>query len=142
MNEKILIAEGIPAKTGKNGWYEFFVRLDLPRIPAPLPDGGVDYGNIEAFEMVEEGQKLAVYHPAEKGVDGKNVFGEVLQAGKGVEKKLLKGKGFTIEPDGVTYISKLNGKFEYVNGKMIISNMIIVREDVRSEERRVGKECL
>ena len=130
MNEKILIAEGIPAKTGKNGWYEFFVRLDLPRIPAPLPDGGVDYVNIEAFEMVEEGQKLAVYHPAEKGVDGKNVFGEVLQAGKGVEKKLLKGKGFTIEPDGVTYISKLNGKFEYVNGKMIISNMIIVREDV------------
>lgn len=130
MNEKILIAEGIPAKTGKNGWYEFFVRLDLPRIPAPLPDGGVDYVNIEAFEMVEEGQRLAVYHPAQKGVDGKNVFGEVLQAGKGVEKKQLKGKGFTIAPDGVTYISKLNGKFEYLNGKMIISNMIIVREDV------------
>ena len=52
MNEKILIAEGTPAKTGENGWYEFFVRLDLPRIPAPLPDGGVDYVNIEAFEMV------------------------------------------------------------------------------------------
>lgn len=130
MNEKILIAEGIPAKAGENGWYEFFVRLDLPRIPAPLPDGGVDYVNIEAFEMVEEGQKLAVYHPARKGVDGKNVFGEVLQAGKGVEKKQLKGKGFTIATDGVTYISKLNGKFEYLNGKMIISNMIIVREDV------------
>ncbi len=130
MNEKILIAEGTPAKPGKNGWYEFFVRLDLPRIPAPLPDGGVDYVNIEAFEMVEEGEKIAVYHPAQKGVDGKNVFGEVLHASKGIEKKPIKGKGFTIAPDGVTYISKLNGKFEYLNGKIIISNMIIVREDV------------
>lgn len=130
MNEKILIAEGTPAQTGKDGWYEFFVRLDLPRIPAPLPDGGVDYVNIEAFEMVDEGEKLAVYHPAQNGTDGQNVFGEVLHGNKGVEKKPLKGKGFYIAPDGVTYISRLNGKFEYINGQMIISNMIIVREDV------------
>ena len=59
MNEKVLIAEGIPAKKGKDGWFEFFVRLDLPRIPAPLPDGGVDYVNIEAFEMVDKGEKIA-----------------------------------------------------------------------------------
>ncbi len=96
MNEKILIAEGTPAEAGRNGWFEFFVRLDLPRIPAPLPDGGVDYVNIEAFEMVEEGEKLAVYHPAEKGVDGQNVFGEILHANKGIEKKPLKGEGFTV----------------------------------------------
>lgn len=130
MNEKVLVAEGVPAEDGKNGWYEFFVRLDLPRIPAPLPDGGVDYVNIEAFEMVEEGEKIAVYHPAQKGTDGQNVFGEVLHANMGIEKKPLKGKGFLIAPDGVTYLSRLNGKFEYQNGKIIISNMIIVREDV------------
>ncbi len=130
MNEKILIAEGVPAKDGKNGWYEFFVRLDLPRIPAPLPDGGVDYVNIEAFEMVEEGQKIALYHPAQKGVDGHNVFGEILQASEGTEKKPLKGKGFAIDADGVTYRSKLSGKFEYHNGFIIISNIIIVHEDV------------
>ncbi len=130
MNEKILIAEGTPAQDGENGWYEFFVRLDLPRIPAPLPDGGVDYVNIEAFEMVEEGERIAVYHPAQKGIDGQNVFGEVLHASNGTEKKPLKGEGFLIAPDGVTYLSRLNGKFEYQNGKIIISNMIIVREDV------------
>lgn len=130
MNEKILIAEGTPAQTGKDGWYEFYVRIDLPRIPAPLPDGGVDYVNIEAFEMVEEGEKLAVYHPAEKGIDGKNVFGEVIHANNGLEKKPLKGVGFSIAPDGVTYVAKMSGKFEYLNGRIVISNMIVVREDV------------
>lgn len=130
VNEKVLIAEGTPAEDGKNGWFEFFVRLDLPRIPAPLPDGGVDYVNIEAFEMVDEGERIALYHPAEKGKDGQNVFGEVIRANDGTEKKPLKGEGFTIAQDGVTYISKMSGKFEFVNGQIIITNMLIVREDV------------
>ncbi|EOS72728.1 hypothetical protein C819_04077 [Lachnospiraceae bacterium 10-1] len=130
MNEKILIAEGTPAKAGKDGWYEFFVRLDLPRIPAPLPDGGVDYVNIEAFEMVEEGEKIAVYHRAEKGTDGKNVFGEVIHANNGLEKNPLKGVGFALASDGVTYFSKISGKFEFINGRIVITNMIVVCEDV------------
>ena len=80
--------------------------------------------------MVEEGEKIAVYHPAQKGMDGQNIFGEVLHAGMGVEKKPLKGVGFQIAPDGVTYLSRLNGKFEYQNGRIVITNMIVVREDV------------
>lgn len=130
LNEKVLIAEGIPAIKGKDGWFEWFVRLDLPRIPAPLSDGGVDYVNIEAFEMVDEGEKIAVYHRAEEGSGGKNIYGEMIHAEKGVDKKPLRGIGFTIEPDGVTYVSKLSGKFEFTGGRIIITNMLIVREDV------------
>ena len=129
-NEKILIAEGIPAIRGKDGWFEWFVRLDLPRIPAPLPDGGVDYVNIEAFEMVEEGEKIAVYHRAEAGISGKNIYGETIHAESGMEKKPIRGIGFRIEPDGVPYVSKMNGKFEYTAGRILITNMLVVREDV------------
>ncbi len=129
-NVKVLIAEGVPAVRGKDGWFEFFVRLDMPRIPAPLPDGGVDYVNIEAFEMVEEGEKIAVYHPAEKGTCGKNIYGETIHAEDGIEKKPLRGEGFRIAPDGVTYLSKMSGKFEYINGRIIITNMLVVQEDV------------
>ena len=130
MNEKILIAEGIPAKRGKDGWFEWFVRLDLPRIPAPLPDGGVDYVNIEAFEMVEEGEKIAVYHRAETGVSGKNIYGETIHGENGMEKKPLRGIGFQIERDGVTYTSKMSGKFEFTAGRILITNMLIIRENV------------
>lgn len=130
MNEKILIAEGIPPQKGEDGWFEFFVRLDLPRIPAPLPDGSVDYVNIEAFEMVDKGEKIAVYHRAGKGVAGKNIYGETIHAENGAEKKPLRGEGFIIAPDGVTYLSKMNGKFQYINGRIIITNMLVVHEDV------------
>lgn len=129
-NERVLIAEGIPAQKGQDGWFEFFVRLDMPRIPAPLPDGGVDYVNIEAFEMVDEGEKIAVYHPAGKGTDGKNIYNETIHADNGTEQKPLRGEGFVIAPDGVTYLSKMSGKFEYINGRIIITNMLVVREDV------------
>ncbi len=130
LNEKILIAEGIPAQKGKDGWFEWFVRLDLPRIPAPLPDGGVDYVNIEAFEMVEEDEKIAFYHRAETGISGKNIYGEMIHAENGMELKPIRGIGFTIEPDGCTYRSKMNGKFEFTAGRILITNMLIVREDV------------
>ncbi len=130
MNERIVIAEGIPAEKGRDGWFEFFVRLDMPRIPAPLPDGGVDYVNIEAFEMVDKDEKIALYHPAEKGTDGKNIYGETIHAENGAEKKPLRGEGFVIAPDGVTYLSRMNGKFEFINNRIIISNMLVVREDV------------
>lgn len=130
LNEKILIAEGIPAQRGEDGWFEFFVRLDLPRIPAPLPDGSVDYVNIEAFEMVDEGEKLAVYHRAQKGISGKNIYGETIHAENGTEKKPLRGVGFTIAEDGVTYVSKINGKFEYTAGRITITNILVVRENV------------
>lgn len=130
MNEKILIAEGIPAQRGADGWFEFFVRLDLPRIPAPLPDGGVDYVNIEAFEMVEKDEKIAVYHKAGKGISGTNIYGETIHAENGTEKRPLRGEGFVIAPDGITYLSRLSGKFEYINGRIIITNMLVVNEDV------------
>lgn len=130
MNQRILIAEGIPAKRGKDGWFEWFVRLDLPRIPAPLEDGSVDYVNIEAFEMVDEGEKIAVYHKAEPGKKGKNIYGETIHGEYGMEKPPLRGVGFRIAADGVIYLSKMNGKFEYTAGRIMITNMLVVREDV------------
>lgn len=137
MNQKILIAQGKPAVKGKDGWYEFFVRIDLPRIPAPLPDGGVDYVNIEAFEMVEEGQKIAVYHPAENGIDGCNVFGETIHAERGIEQNAIRGEGFLIAADGLTYVARISGKFEMLNGRIIISKMLVIREDVTGVYGRI-----
>lgn len=79
--------------------------------------------------MVDEGEKIAVYHRAQPGKKGKNIYGEAIHGEHGLEKPPLRGMGFRITPNG-TYFSKMNGKFEYTAGCILITNMLVVREDV------------
>lgn len=54
--------------------------------------------------------------------DGKNVFGEIIHANHGTEKKPLKGKGFIIDSDGVTFMANyiMNSNISTM-GKVIVS---------------------
>lgn len=54
-NKKILIAKGVEAQDGKDGYYEFFFKTQVDKTPKLLPDGSVDYQNIEWFVVVETG---------------------------------------------------------------------------------------
>lgn len=127
---RILVAEGKLPVAGADGYYEFFVKTQMPLIPAQLPDGSVDYVNIEAYEVVEEGQKLAEYRPAGLGVPGRNVFGEEIPATRGKECSVLHGKGFIVAPNHVTYIARRTGKFKYYQNTIIITKMLVVSNDV------------
>lgn len=88
--EAFLIARGQSPEKGEDGWYEFFFRTDIQKKPKILEDGSVDYQNIEWFEMVKEGQKLAFYHEAKEGTDGYDVSGTAIKARRGAEKSILK----------------------------------------------------
>jgi len=122
------VAKGTWAQNGKDGWFEYFFRTELNRKPKILEDGSADYMNIEWFEMVEEGQKLAEYHEATKGVDGCSVCGEVLKAKNGIEKAVLKGNGFRIDADRKTYYASITGKIDLAENAMNVSNYIRVDE--------------
>lgn len=65
----LLIASGTAPINGENGHFEFFFRTNVSRTPKILEDGSADYLNLEWFESVKEGQKLAVYHEATQGID-------------------------------------------------------------------------
>ncbi len=109
-NRKILIAKGKPAEKGRDGYYEFFVGQEEGKKPAVLEDGSVDYQQVQWFEMVEEGQKLAIYHPATPGVIGFTVRGGMLKPIRGREEKVLTGKGFLLLFDKCTYVAAQPGK--------------------------------
>ncbi len=59
-------------------------------------------------------------------------FGEVLHANKGLRKKTIKKRSglYHCSLTELPMFPNWNGKLEYVNGRIIISNMVIVREDV------------
>jgi uncharacterized protein (DUF342 family) len=124
----ILIAQGqIPYK-GEDGWYEYFFRTDLNRRPRIMKDGSVDYQNIEWFEMVHAGQKLAYYHEAKEGKEGYTVTGKPIPGRKGFEQRVLVGKGFKLEDDKKTYTAITDGMIQLEGNELNISDHLEVDE--------------
>ncbi len=128
--QTIVIAKGKPAKTGKDGWYEFFFDTNPCRTPKILEDGSADFKDIKWFELVQENQKLAYYHSAEAGVAGYTVTGKFLKARRGREKNVLRGQGFRVEQDGKTYVSLMNGRVTYDGDSRLEISRVLVMGNV------------
>lgn len=124
--DSIVIARGNQPEQGKDGRYEFFFRTEISKKPVILEDGTVDYKNIDWMESVKKNQKIAYYHEAEEGKAGRTVTGKEIPSRKGKELRMLAGKGFELLPDRKTYISAKDGKIEYVNDKIMITDLLIL----------------
>lgn len=126
----VTVAKGKQPEDGKDGWYEFLFRTDLKKEPKLLPDGSVDYQNIEWFECVKEGQEIAKYHEPTQGINGWNVLGRILSAKRGKEKKILTGVGFNVSPDQKLYTAAMSGKIELLYDERIEITQFIIVDDV------------
>lgn len=126
--EAFLLAKGEQPRQGEDGYYEFFFRTDIDTKPKEQEDGSVDFQNIDWFEMVQKGQKLAYYHEAKEGLDGFNVKGEVIKGRKGAEQRILTGKGFQLEQDKKTYTALTDGMISLNGNEMQITNHMEVDE--------------
>lgn len=126
--EPILIARGSMPQKGADGWYEFFFRTDVEKKPRRLANDAVDYQNIEWFETVNEGQKIAFYHEAEEGTDGYLVTGEPVLARKGSESARLTGSGFRVDEDKKTYWAAIDGMIKLVGTRIDITKKLILDE--------------
>lgn len=129
IRKPIVIAKGVPARDGRDGYYEFFFRTEINRTPKLLEDGSVDFRHMDWFESVEENQELARYHKATAGEKGMSVTGRTIPARKGREKGILTGKGFRRLADGVTYVSMISGMITLNENKLDITKLLIM-EDV------------
>lgn len=127
---EILIAKGYNAENGENGRFEFLFNRDLKRKPKVLADGSVDYKSIENYEVVQANTCVVKYIPATQGHEGKTIRGQILPCKPGKDLQPLKGKGFKLSDDKTQYIAAVDGKIEYVDKKLIISNILEITGDV------------
>lgn len=115
-----LVARGINAEDGVDGYYEYRFNSDVDHKPKILPNGSVDYRSVHTIETVVVGQVIANYHLPIEGHDGVTVKGKVLTGKKGRDQMPLKGKGFERSEDGKTYKAVMDGKIEMQNGRIVI----------------------
>lgn len=125
----VAVASGQEPQNGTDGYYEYKFRRQLDGKPRINEDGTVSY-TIQLFEMVYEGQEIAVYHPAVHGVDGYTVKDAPLRAKLGREQAPLRGRGFSLLEDGVTYVASITGKIDVINDKINILPVYEVSGDV------------
>ncbi|MBR3598397.1 MAG: DUF342 domain-containing protein [Lachnospiraceae bacterium] len=136
-NGRILVAEGTPAVQGKDGYYYFMFKTELPTMPKIKSDGSVDYKNVDLFELVEEGQKIAVFYPATSGNYGFTVKGKLITPVKGKNPPRITGSGYRMLDDGVTYIAAISGSISYNNYTIKISNLYHVKGDVTASSGNI-----
>lgn len=126
----IIFAKGNPAVNGEDGHFTFHFKTQLDNKPKLMPDGSVDYHNIEIYEQVTQGQEIATYTPSTVGHYGYDVFGQMIPTTAGKDLQPLKGEGFTISEDNNHYYADCNGKVELNHEQLIVSNVLDIKGDV------------
>ncbi len=134
---KYLVASGKEVADGEDGHYEYFFDTDYKNEFNYLPDGSIDFTNINMIQQVNVGDKLAVYHKATKGEDGYNVHGEIIRAKNGKEIPILKGDGFMIMSDRITYVAKVTGAISMEDGMINVKKILIVPE-VKITDKKIN----
>ena len=125
---EILVAQGKEVRKGKDGWFEYLFTPEEYGVPKIREDGTVDYTNMSALHNVRQGDKVAIYHHAEQGVDGYNVRGVEIKAKPPKELPPVRGKGVVREGD--VYYAQTDGKIEAKNGKIDIQKVHEIAGDV------------
>ena len=131
-----LIATGMEVVHGRNGYYEYFFDTSQEMEPEVLKDGTADLDKMKCLQQVKVGDRIALYHRATKGTNGYDVFGNFIKAVPGKEIPILKGTGFMIMSDRVSYVATYTGAIRMVDGKVEITKLMVVQE-VRITDKKI-----
>ena len=126
----IVIAEGKLPTEGTDAYYEYFFKRELDHKPELNEDGSVNYANVTLFEQVEEGQVIAIYHPAVRGMYGFDVTGKLVHPNNVKSLPRLIGKNIKLLDDEITYVATITGCIEEKGGTITINRVYIVNGDV------------
>lgn len=125
--EKVLIAEGIKAIDGKDGYVKYNFELDKKATPKVKNDGTVDYRELDIINNVKKGDVLAELIPAKDGKDGYRVTGEIIKYKPGKPPYIKYGKNIELLEDGKTLVSKIDGLVELKGNRLIVSELFEVK---------------
>ena len=134
--ERYLIASGIPPVKGSDGRIEFMFDKSLEKRlkPVILENGNVDYYNVQNYELTDEGQPLIRIFPAEKGINGLDIYGKEVKCQEGKKPpKIVLGKNVALSNDGMTIVSEVPGQILFNRNRLSVSMVLEIFGNVGPE---------
>ncbi|MFZ5944665.1 MAG: DUF342 domain-containing protein [Bacillota bacterium] len=110
IEEEIVIAQGTPAKPGKDGWVELLFASDSKLAVLVGEEEKIDFRKRYIFTSVTEGEILAVKHSPKLGLPGTGVKGDVIVPPVPKEIYLSAGEGVVLTKDKKRAIATRAGR--------------------------------
>ena len=129
-NTNIIIAKGLDAVEGKSAEIKYYFQTDRTLKPKHNDDGSVDFHQLDMISHVNKDQLIAELLPADAGVPGIDVLGNIIRPQKVVNKILRHGNNIYVSEDGLKMYSGVAGHVELADEKVFVSNTFEVLADV------------
>jgi len=127
--QKTPIAQGTSPRQGRDGQILLHFKQEHSGAPVLLPDGTVDYKNLDTFAKAAPGDVLATKIPPEEGEPGYTVIGETLPGKRGKEVPLPKGVNVQLSEDGESLVASIGGRVDYSGGTIRVSDVLQIFGD-------------
>jgi uncharacterized protein (DUF342 family) len=131
-NTSIEIAKGMPTVEGKSATIKYYFQTNRSLKPKQNEDGSVDFHQLDMISHVNKGDLLAELIPADTGIPGIDVFGNILRPLKVVNKIMKHGNNIYLSEDGKYMYSNVSGHVELADDKVFVSDTYEVLADVDS----------
>jgi len=148
----VLVAEGMPPKDGEDAQLRLEKSFKNNLAPQITDEGHVDFKQLNLISPIDLGDILQVRMPPTPGEPGHNVFGRVIPAVPGKNRKLVAGQNTQVSEDGTQLLSTIggflhlglkgdinvrpvytvNGDVDYSTGIVHFKNDVLIRGDVRA----------
>lgn len=125
-----VFAKGDMPTMGHDAKIEYFFNTNPSLKPKHNEDGSVDYKDLNTICEVKGGDLLARLTPADKGKNGKDIYGKDIPTREVRSKKLEFGKNIDINEDKTEIRSKVNGHVTLVGEQVFVSDVLEIPADV------------
>lgn len=131
-NQKILVAQGMPAVDGQNAVINLKYLTSEKKKLTPIQDeqGNVDYREMGLIHNVQRGEELATRIPPVPGVKGKDIQGNELLPRTGRDIPLPRGKNTVCNADNTSLYATIDGHLTMVDRKLTVQAVFELNGDV------------
>lgn len=129
-NQPTRIASGEMPKRGASASFEYHFDTEMHHHPQEDDDGRIDYKNMNFIQNTEKDALLVTKTPPQPGVPGKNIFGKSIKGPDGKDIPFKNGVNTYVSEDGLKLFAAESGAIVYVNGKVHVDNLMIIRGNV------------